>query len=148
MIPPHPDVHSMREWNDTGVVVDMTKRTKTLSITIDGNTRWTANRHPEGGGHYDARGWIGHPAHYHQGFKCPGLNEGCVVVQIAKGGVRLVFSFDSPSVIVTANKIQLTLDVPADISGSVDLGINDALGGLGDNDGILNVLDISWRERP
>lgn len=148
MIPPHPDIHSMREWNDTDVVLQQTKRTKTVSITIDAKTTWTANRHPGGGGHYDARGWQGHPGHYHQGYKCPGLNEGCQVGKIAHGGVMVIFAFDSPNVRVSAGRIQLTLDVPSDQSGSVLLGINDALGGIGDNDGILQVLDITVTERP
>ncbi|HNR17328.1 MAG TPA: hypothetical protein PKG90_11735 [Chitinophagaceae bacterium] len=148
MVPPNPQVHSMALWNNTGVQIARTKNGKILSIVVDATTLWTANRFPGGGGHYDARGWIGHPAHYHNGYKCPGRNEGCLVVQIAEGGEMLQFTFDSPHVTVNGGKIQIILDVPADISGSVLMGINDAAGGLGDNDGILNILDISYRERP
>ena len=148
MVPPNPLIHSMAFWNSPGVDLPMTKRSKILSITIDATTLWTANRHLGGGGHYDARGWLGHPAHYHTGYKCAGLNEGCLVARIAKEGVMLIFAFDSPNVVVSGGKIQLELDVPADVSGSLDLGINDTYGGLGDNDGILNILDISWKERP
>jgi hypothetical protein len=147
MIPPNPNVHSMQDWNGSGVVIPVTRNGKVVSITVNATTTWTANRHPGGGGHYNALGWPGHPAHYNQGYKCPGLNEGCLVVRIRNHGVVLQLAFASPHVVVTPAKISLTFDVPAAINGEIELGINDSIGNLGDNDGILNVLDISWKER-
>lgn len=146
MRPPNPQVHSMHEWNGTGIVLPATKHPKIVSITMDGNITWTANRRPEGG-RYNARGWVGHPAHYERGYKCPGLNEGCLVVKIQKSGVFIQLAFSSPLVTENQGRINYTFDVPADIEGEINLGINDSMGNLGDNDGILEVTDISWKER-
>jgi len=147
MVPPNPQIISTHYWNDSGLNLPMTKRGKILSITIDATTSWTANINPGGGGMYDARGWLGHPAHYHVGYKCPGLNEGCLVARIAKEGVMLIFCFDSPNVTIGGGKIHLDIDVPADVSGNLEMGINDVFNGMGDNTGILNILDVTWKER-
>lgn len=147
MVPPNPLIHSMALWNNSGVFIPQTKRGKVITITIDAKTLWTANRNPGGGGHYDARGWLGHPAHYSAGYKCPGRNEGCLVVKIDTNEVMMQLTFDSPTVSVSSGKVTLTFDIAADITGSLLMGINDTVA-VGDNDGILKILDVTWTERP
>lgn len=137
-------IPSTEIWRNTGFNIPASKNDKTVTIIVNAASKWTANSHAGGGGTYDARGWIGKKPGG-GGYKMPTSDEGCLVGKI--DGTAFMFSFDAGKVKIPGDgKIYLAFNIDGQLNGNVSFGINDNDGGIGDNGGEMQVLEINLIE--
>jgi hypothetical protein len=110
------DVYAVQAWQNGGASLSQGEK---LDIGYKSGT-WTANKNDNPPKYYDGNGSQGEIAA--NWFPLPGHNVGCLIGKFADGAI---FEIGNGKAGLTG-------------SGQLQIMINDALGGLGDNDGVLH----------